>query len=234
MCQKIRYWLVPVWAIGLAIAIFFLCEKLIQDDGTGPKWLIFLIFSPLYLLFIWSYIKGLKIFSLPKPSVKNFIVGVLAVVFFIPLVIYFALFAALLGDYGELEPLSGLIFILSFMLGGIIILFMFGLHPPKGKCLIMCFLPALIFEAIGIVLILISGTGFWIDNEIFITTHAMRFPSIDSRLSALTVKYFTYVPAFVLFIESSFTVYWTMKYNHEQTEKAAAPALASPEGKLSA
>lgn len=224
MSRKIRYWLVPVWSFALLLLFDELLSSYEMKDFALSIWGFFLIFSPWYLLFIWSYIKGLKIFELPKPSVKDFVLGVLAAVFAIPLLFFISLSVSQSWGRGILEPLSALIFILSFLLDGLIILVIFELRTPRRRCLFMCFLPALLYAAIGIVLILIPGTGFWVHSD-YVYASMEELTPIQRQLSVLTAKYFTYFASCFSFVESSFTVYWTMKYNHELS---SAPPKGSP------
>lgn len=83
----------------------------------------------------------------------------------------------------------------------------------------MCFLPMLVFAALGTVLILILDTGFWVYHNSF-----NSLPIDQRNHMEIVSDYFNALELYSPFVTSSFTVYWTMKYSHEQTEKTAYQA----------
>lgn len=238
MSRKIRYWLLPVWVLALWLLLVIL-EPIFgfldpKEFNSGFLWLfsyIFFLFLPVYLLFLCSCILGLKIFELPRPSNKRFVIAVLAAVCLIPLFFITALGISpfvFMGDYGEqLEPFFSALPNMAVLLAWLIVLRILGLRLPRGKCLFMCFLPVLVFAAVGTALILLSGSGFWFDDY--------RFDGIEKLTATqwwfyeIARDYFGGLVYCCSYIVISFTVYWTMKYNREQAKLAAS--LGSPSGR---
>ena len=228
MSRKIIYWLLPVFGIA-----YYGLLRIIPKTDFYDQSFWFLILLPHYLLFLFSYTMGQQIFELPKPSVKRAIFAALAAVVLIPLfylIVFITNTLEFWGDYNEqLEPICTLCINLAFFLSVLTTLRILGLRPPRGKCLLMCFLPVLLFAALGTVLILILDTGFWVYHNSF-----NSLPIDQRNHMEIVSDYFNAFELYSPFVTSSFTLYWTMKYHHKQAEKAAAPALASPDGKLSA
>lgn len=214
MSSKLKYWLLPLLAIMFYILLKITCAA----DFIPDSLLYLLLLLPHYLLFLFSCKKGLQIFEMPTPSLKRVIFAALAAVCLIPLFYIIAFFVnipAFMGDNAEqFEPFFSMNLHLSFLLAGLVTLRILGFRPPRGKCLLMCFLPMLVFATVGTVLILISGTGFWL-SESYIYAAIEEMPPIQRWLSEITAEYFTYATLPIYFVISSFTVYWTMKYNHE-------------------
>lgn len=218
MSRKIIYWLLPVFGIA-----YYGILRIIPKTGFYDQSFWFLILLPHYLLFLFSCVTGQKIFELPKPSVKRVIFAAPAAVVLIPLfylIVFITNTLEFWGDCNEqLEPVCTLCINLAFFLSGLTTLRILGLRPPRGKCLLMCFLPMLVFAALGTVLILILDTGFWVYHNSF-----NSLPIDQRNHMEIVSDYFNAFELYSPFVTSSFTVYWTMKYSHEQTEKTAYQA----------
>ena len=214
MSSKLKYWLLPLLAIMFYILLKITCAA----DFIPDSLLYLLLLLSHYLLFLFLCKKGLQIFEPPTPSTKRSLFALLAAVCLIPL-FYMAAYkinaVALAGDYDKrLEPVYSMNLHLAFLLAGLVTLRILGFRPPRGKCLLMCFLPMLVFATVGTALILIACSGFWL-SESYIYAAIEEMPPIQRWLSEITAEYFTYATLPIYFVISSFTVYWTMKYNHE-------------------
>lgn len=221
MRRKIRYWLSPVWAAALLILLGELDSLL--DPGISYLPFLFTVL-PGQLLLLWSYIKGLKIFSLPRPDNKRFVITVLVTVLLLPLllaVVYEISFSVFTSFNGKmLEPFYSGMINCAWLLCALLILRIAGLHLPRGKYLSMCFLPVLIFAAVGTVLILASGVGFWIDTYMEVVFRII--PGLYERFGRVAWCFIGYFVEFWHLLVIFFTVYWTLKYNHELPELAAS------------
>lgn len=217
MNRKLRYWLLPLWAVMFYSFLKITGVKILVSDSLYNL----LLLLPHYLLFLFSYKKGLQIFEPPTPSTKRSLFALLAAVCLIPL-FYMAAYkinaVALAGDYDKrLEPVYSMNLHLAFLLAGLAALRILGLRPPRGKCLFMCFLPILLFAAVGTALILIAGSGFWVDFNIFNTVTDLS--RTQYRKLRLLLDYFNAFDFYFPFVTSSFTVYWTMKFHHGKEER---------------
>lgn len=231
MISKLRYWLLPVWVTGLV----FLLDGLSTDSEAfyfiDRFILVPLLLLPYSVLLLWSYIKAQKIFSLPKPGRKRFILAAVAAVHLIPLFFLLALSlndAMFTGrDYEQLEPFYMAVIHIAVVLAVLLILRILGIRQPKGKHLFMCFLPVLLFAAIGMALILIPGNTFWVDSYHVDGMESMT--DIQRRFFDISVVFFGIVASIYSYGIISFAVYWAIKYNHdhpaEQTLKPVNYAL---------
>lgn len=213
---KIRYWLLP----ALMIAFFYLCGVISSKIYNPVVLLCFLFFLPHYLIFLFSYTTGRKIFSLPRPSRKRAIIAALAAVVLIPLFYFSVLILFFISHNVQPEPFFSLCLNIAILLAWLIDLRMLGLCPPRGKQLFICFVPMLVFAAIGTALILILDTGFWVSLVDSIG------PEQHNR--EIVTNYFIVFGLFIPLVTGSFTMYWTMKYNREQSELAETQNLGAP------
>ena len=227
MSGKIRYWLLPVWTF----LFYTLLETL--NSHLNPDWhsLMFpFAFLPHILLLLWSYIKGLKFFSLPRPGNTRFIITVLAAapLFLLLISAGYEISDCLFVDFNCItsEPFYSATINCTYLLCTLLILRIAGLRLPKGKALFMCFLPVLLFAAGKLALIFFSGFSYQREEEIILDMIPERYGD-DFGLSVLHYcKLFEYFYTLVIIF---FTMYWTMKYNREQAELAAS--LGSPSGR---
>lgn len=226
MGRKIRYWLVPVWLFLFYLIFFNVLGSIVSDPVFYFRYLWFFILlpplPPLYLLLLCSYVKGQKIFALPNPERRTAILSALVALIIIPLLFLPALFAAVF--FNQPEPFSSLLLNIALLLSTLISLRSLGLRPPNGKSLSMCFLPMLVYAALGTGLILVSGISFFIGRGLREATDLL--PAAQIILQSLTFKYFGDFELFISFYTVSFTVYWMMKYNHERAESAAGQSPA--------
>lgn len=221
--RELVYWLLIFLWTAWDVVVNYISVFTIHFEPTKQFNAYFILAAVIlfeYLLICFPYVSGRKMLQLPALGKKRAVLASVALTCLFPLwliiSVIFSTFFEMPNDptFSTLEPLNSASFSLIMMALTLVLLRIIKLRPPKGKRLFVCFLPVLISALVGLALIHIFNTGFWINKYGLIGMTPERKLHWD-----WVYDYFSDMSVSIPPVTASVTVYEAVKCHHEQSER---------------